>query len=104
MDWIKSIDTFGFPITLNYKKKGDTHKTLVGGLVTIIVYFLFILYLLLKLKIMIWKDSNTITFSEYARPGNAEAINYDSMGITLYFMPKEYGKSSEILREENSEE
>jgi hypothetical protein len=38
---IKNIDIFGYPIQLNFYEKGTTHKTIIGGILTIL-YYLFI--------------------------------------------------------------
>ena len=48
--FIKSFDEYGHPIKLKFDDKGDTHKTLVGGIVSIVskialtVYFAALLY------------------------------------------------------------
>jgi hypothetical protein len=40
-DKIKNIDIFGHPIQLNFDEKGITHKTILGGICTIL-YYIFI--------------------------------------------------------------
>ena len=40
---IKNLDILGYPVNLNFDKKGQTYKTSIGGISTII-YFGFILF------------------------------------------------------------
>ena len=37
-DKIMSLDTFGYPVDLNFDKKGNYHQTLVGGCFTIALF------------------------------------------------------------------
>ena len=41
---IKKVDLFGFPITLKFNKKGDTHKSLLGGILSVIFYIFILGY------------------------------------------------------------
>ena len=36
-NYIKDRDQFGHPISLNFSYKGDTHNTILGGLLSVIV-------------------------------------------------------------------
>ena len=61
-DKIKNIDIFGHPIQLNFDEKGITHKTILGGICTIL-YYIFI--------------TGQATYCFY------ELINYDQGSVTL---------------------
>ena len=41
---IRSFDIYGNPITLNFNDKGNSHKTHIGGVCTIISTLFFIMY------------------------------------------------------------
>jgi hypothetical protein len=41
---IKGFDLFGHPISLYFNKSGDSHKTLLGGNVSIVIYITFVFY------------------------------------------------------------
>lgn len=41
---IASFDSYGHAITLNFNRKGDTHKTCLGGFLTIGVWIFLLIY------------------------------------------------------------
>ena len=41
----KNLDVFGYPIRLNFDKKGSTHKTCIGSVATIIFCLVSVLIL-----------------------------------------------------------
>ena len=59
-NFIEDQDMFGYAIAFNYDKKGDTHKTKVGGIVSIIVKILFINFVGLHLKKMYMYEDNKL--------------------------------------------
>ena len=42
--FVNKLDLFGRKVTLTIDKKGDEHKTLVGAIVSIIVYVIYFNY------------------------------------------------------------
>ena len=60
-NFIRNFDLFGQPILLNFNKKGNTHTTLIGGLISIIVQVFLYWYLVVHVKRMILyeNDNNT---------------------------------------------
>jgi hypothetical protein len=46
---IKGIDLFGHPITLKFNQHGDIHRTICGGLVSIIFLILTFIVIVVKL-------------------------------------------------------
>ena len=57
---VKSTDMFGHTIHLNFNKNGDTHKTFIGGLFSILikVALAFYVYTLFKRMFLNEADSN----------------------------------------------
>ena len=43
-DYTTSLDLFGHQVTLNFNRKGDTHQTLPGGIVSLIIRVILLLY------------------------------------------------------------
>ena len=47
---IKDQDSFGFKIYLNFNKDGDSHKTLIGGLFSILVTSFMVMYTYIRFR------------------------------------------------------
>ena len=50
---IRSLDLFGHSIELNFRKKGSTHNTLIGGLVSILIFTFMAYYVYSLTDIMV---------------------------------------------------
>jgi len=48
--FVKSRDMFGHRVTLNFNSKGNSHTTLFGGVMSIVVQFTMLMYFLYLLK------------------------------------------------------
>ena len=55
---IKEFDKFGHPMTLNFNRKGDTHATMFGGCMSIMVNIAFFTFVFIKFKAMVFKEDN----------------------------------------------
>ena len=54
---IRDRDMFGQPVLLNFNRKGNTHNTLIGGFVSILVKCALIIYFAIHLvKLIYYKD------------------------------------------------
>ena len=60
---IRSIDLFGHQIAQNFNKKGNVHNTFIGGFCSIFLYAFFIAYVLLKMKILMYRENDNILIS-----------------------------------------
>ena len=66
MGWIKTYnviknqDMFGHQIVLNFNKDGDSHKTLIGGIGSILVQGFMVLYIFIRFRMFAFNlnDSN----------------------------------------------
>ena len=47
---VRERDMFGEPILLNFNRKGTTHKTLIGGLISLLVQIGLIIYLYVHIE------------------------------------------------------
>ena len=55
---IRNKDLFGYYISLNFNKKGHTHKTLIGGFFSLIVKFIIYGYVGVTMKQMLFLEEN----------------------------------------------
>ena len=42
--FIKSFDKFGYLVSLSYNEEGSHHKTVIGGFVSFLAYFMYLAY------------------------------------------------------------
>ena len=54
---ILNLDSYGHDMSLNFKKKGSQHKTMIGGLITMSVYCVIFAYtVFLSIKVFTYDD------------------------------------------------
>ena len=66
LDKIKEKDMFGHSVSLNYKREGNTHNTLCGGIVSMFIYAIMLNLVVFKTKTMILVEDDTIIRREKA--------------------------------------
>ena len=49
---------FGHVINLNFDKQGDSHKTYIGGIVSLIVKTLMAIYIMMKFQKLIYMEGS----------------------------------------------
>ena len=59
---IKNFDIFGYKVNINFDKKSEVHRTIVGGIISILLGIFYIIYfgLLLNKMITHGEDNDTI--------------------------------------------
>jgi hypothetical protein len=57
---IRDQDMFGYKIELNFNKKGSTHKTLCGGLVSILVLTIMLIYVYSNVRKLYMEEDDTL--------------------------------------------
>ena len=57
---VRSNDLFGHPISLGFNKKGSLHKTVFGGICSIIALFLLLAFYGLNFKKMVLYEGDRI--------------------------------------------
>ena len=55
---IKEQDIFGHQIAFNFDKQGSSHKTSIGGIVSILIKVLMLIYVFILLKRMFLLEQN----------------------------------------------
>ena len=61
--YIKDLDLYGHPVELNFNKDGKTHKTILGGFVSIFVIAMYYFYIGTNVKKMLLRESDTVMFN-----------------------------------------
>ena len=82
---IRSHDLFGHIIAINFNRKGSTHKTFIGGLISIFIKILMWLYLGSKLYAMFWRTNDTMSTVNYKLP-ELETLYYDELGVLVFWV------------------
>ena len=49
---------YGHPVKLNFDKQGDMHKTSIGGVFSIIINILMLIYISVNIKKLVLKEHN----------------------------------------------
>jgi hypothetical protein len=97
--FLTSKDLFGHTVTLNFNKKGYSHKTLAGGILSMFVRCIMIAYMYILLKRLIRKEKNTIGKENWLLDDIDPSywkisFNQTGMGIYGYFLDQ-YGRVME---------
>ena len=82
--FVTKLDLFGRKVSLNIDRKGEEHKTIVGALVSIIVYCMYISYTQQCIA-KIWNgsdDKNTFNIVL----NNITSINYVDQNLSQFYI------------------
>ena len=83
---IKSQDLFGHPVTLNFNQQGDTFATLLGGVVSVFIKVVLLVFLVSKVFIMISLGDNVYNMMETeASLENSEAVTVGHTKFIFFF-------------------
>ena len=85
---LRRFDMFGHLITMNFNKRGNHHKTLIGAIFSIFIKLLIYVYVALTFKSLIFKTSNKNTTIYSSEPiESLGKINRNESGhFTFYEM------------------
>jgi len=67
---------FGHVINLNFNRKGSSHNTIIGGIISILIKITIAIYVYLMLKKLILNEDVTIGLQYYA-------LNLDELEPTV---------------------
>lgn len=128
INYIRLLDIFGYPVGLNFEKKGETHKTFIGGIASLFVNMCILIYTILMVKKLIFlegdtilqdierfvfeetnfKDTNLTLFLSVAKQDNVhhqqEALRYDDYAkehIHMQFVHVNYNINQKEISEED---
>jgi hypothetical protein len=63
-DFFVNHDLFGHLITFNFDRKGDTHKTLIGGSFSVLVKMMMAVYIYVRVAKLIFRSTPDTTTSD----------------------------------------
>ena len=63
--YLKDHDMFGHSIVLNFDKNGDTHNTLIGGIISIMVKIGITVYIFLMSKKLVQSGGDELLRTEF---------------------------------------
>ena len=76
---------FGHIINFNFKAKGETYQTSIGGFCSILIYIAMTLYVFWHLKMLILMENSTLsTQGTYLDLMNEDVVKLKSNNITLF--------------------
>ena len=75
---ISKLDVFGYPVhnLFNFNAQYTTHKTLAGGLTTIVVYTLMLIFVITKLTLLWGSDRDFVRLDRIQ-------TDFDNLGKVL---------------------
>lgn len=90
LKWFKDKDMFGHVVNINFDKQGPTHKTEIGGVVSVFIKVVIYVYIIFKFKILILgeKDVNNTLISLEKLTEMGEVFYKDTDHFTLYVLRK----------------
>lgn len=85
---LKSLDIYGYPITLTYKNQ-SSYKTILGGILSLITGCLVIIFAGYELAKLIRRDVNPTSYSEVIDTSTAGVYNItrEQFDIAFYLPP-----------------
>ena len=107
---IRDQDFFGHTICLNFDRAGDTHNTVIGGMVSVCVRTFITFYILLNVKKLLWFEADNQQYSEsFLDLAENGVVDYKAADFKLFFVinnenykDKRYSWAEE-LRKKNEE-
>ena len=70
--YIKSFDDYGHSVNLNFNGNGETVNTLIGGTLSILLTWVFRIYMFLRIKTLVTLDNTNVLSVTYS-------TNYDEL-------------------------
>ena len=99
VDFIKGRDMFGHTITFNFDRKGETHHTIVGGLLSVAVKALLTFYVIICVKRLILHERDSITTTLMANDIDFEGagVDYLDLNMTIFWVLEKQEDNAEPL-------
>lgn len=85
-DYYKSIrqhDIFGHVIHMNFNNRGPSHKTYVGGILSIVIKIFIRVYVLLTFKSLIFMEENSTSAIE-SMETEVPQVNFNTTDLFIF--------------------
>jgi hypothetical protein len=80
---IRQHDIFGHVVHMNFNKRGPSHKTYIGGLLSIIIKIFIRIYVLLTFKSLIFMEENQTSAVE-SMELEVPTVNYNETDLFVF--------------------
>ena len=88
--WLENQDLFGHHVHLNFNRQGHTHKTAIGGLVSILVKAFMVGYFALLVKKMVLFEDDRFKSQSFALSSSeSSGYKFEDLHQTYFFMVKD---------------
>ena len=85
LDTIRSQDLFGFPIALNFNKGGSTHKSVLGGAVSIFIKIIIVTYTVVLVNTLVFNENDELqTIKVQSDPDELGEVRLNEMGFVPF--------------------
>ena len=87
--FIKKKDIFGHVVKINVDQNQKTHKTLLGGIITILISISLLDMITTKVMAMVLRtNNNIITYTSSYDVENGDGINFNQTSMFIYHVLK----------------
>ena len=83
---IVEYDLFGHVITFNFRNQGQTYKTFIGGVVSILVRLIMSMYIMVNLSKMIFHQDDKLLSVVVATDVDEKPVKFSEMNVMPYFV------------------
>ena len=84
---LREKDMFGYLITLNFNKRGQYHKTQIGGFVSMGIKIFINMYILLNFTtLMTYNDNKNGTLIAFEEVTDQGKVFVNDTGLLVYFV------------------
>jgi hypothetical protein len=85
-DKIKKTDIFGKRVNLNFDQQGETHRTSIGGIFSILLCIIIIVYGSIKMNVMLTHGADAdMSMVQTIDPNSLGQVDINSTGM-LFFL------------------
>ena len=87
-NWVKDWDLFGHQVVLNFNKAGESHKTLLGGMGSLLVQTFMVVYVYIKAKQFLFNEADmNVTENgviDLDKNEDYQDVPYNAMNMTIF--------------------
>ena len=84
---VREKDLFGYLITLNFNKRGQQHKTLFGGTVSVAIKMFINVYIVLNLvTLLTYGNNKNNTLYGFEKVMDLGTVYTNTTGTTVYYV------------------
>lgn len=91
-------DMFGYSVSLNFDKKGDSHNTWIGGFFSLFIKLFMVIFISFKVKKLAFREGSSTSSSTFpTKVDTMGEVNWNSTHITYFYVIKEQAENFKPL-------